>query len=105
MLGLCCPRSIVMRDGSVAAGLAAAGAIGRGTGTSVVVPAAFVYKAMAAAARAVAPSAPWAHAQKDAVVEVSRPIIAVGRAGVGRIAVVAVGAGWLNTDVNDKLRL
>jgi hypothetical protein len=94
-----------MRDGSVAARFAAAGAIRHATGSTVVVPAAFVHKAMAAPTVAVAPAAPWAHAQEDAVVEVSGPVVAVGRAGVRRIAVVAIGAGWLNADVNDKLRL
>ena len=75
------------------------------TRSAVVTSSAFIHKAMAAPTVAVAPSAPWAHAQKDAVVEVSRAVIAVGRAGVRRISVVAIGADWLNADVNHKLRL
>ena len=71
----------------------------------MVVSPTLVHKAVTAPAVAVAPSAPWAHAQEDAVVEVARPVIAVGRAGVRRIAVVAIGAGWLNADINHELRL
>jgi hypothetical protein len=71
----------------------------------VVVSPAFVHKAMAAPAVAVAPSAPWAHTQEDAVVEVSRPVIAVGRAGVWRIAVVAIRTDRLSANVNNKLSL
>ena len=90
---------------SAAAGLAAAAAIGRAPRSAVVASSAFAHKAMAAPAVAVAPSAPWAHAQEDAVVEVPRPVIAIGRAGIRRIAVVAVRTARLNADVNHKLRL
>jgi len=94
-----------MSNGSVAAGLAAAGVIGNATGSAVVVSATFVHKTVTAPAMAIAPSAPGAHAQKDAIVEVSLPVIAVGRAGVRRIAVVAVRTNGLNANVDIDLSL
>src|SRR5580658_1453519 len=52
-------------------------------------------------AMAVAPVRPRAHAQKDAVVEISRPVKAAGRASVRRILVVAVGTTrWSQADHN-----
>jgi hypothetical protein len=53
---------------------------------------------------AIAPVGPWAHAQEDAVIEVARPIITVGRAGIGCIAVVAIGTDRLNPDANTNGR-
>ena len=57
-------------------------------------------EAMAAPAVGVAPVGPWAYAEEDAVIEVARPIITIGRAGIGCIAVVAIGTDRLNTDAN-----
>src|SRR5579863_8799161 len=94
-----------MRDGSIAARFAAAGAIGHATRSAVVVTAAFVHKSVTAPSVAVAPTTPGAHTQEDAVVEVSRPVITVGRAGVRRIAVVTIRADWLDSDVNNELSL
>jgi len=48
-------------------------------------------EAMLTPAVSIAPVRPWAHAQKDAAIEIAWPIIAAGRAAVGCIAVVAVG--------------
>ena len=94
-MGNCCP----------AVGRTAASAIGNAPRSAVVASSAFAHKAMAAPAVAVAPSAPWTHPQEDAVVEVPWPVVTIGRAGIRRIAVVAVCTAWLNADVNHKLRL
>ena len=48
-------------------------------------------EAMLTPAVSIAPVRPWAHAQKDAAIEIAWPIIAAGCAAVGCIAVVAVG--------------
>ena len=99
-------RVVTLRRRTTCAGPRAAGVIGYSTGSTVVMAAAFAGKAMAAPTAAVAPSTPGSHAEEYSVVEVSWPVVAVGRAGVGRIAVVAVGADWWRTtDVDDKLRL
>jgi hypothetical protein len=58
---------------------------------------------MAAPAVAVAPSGPGAHAQEDAVVEVPWPVIAIGRAGVGRVLVVAILTNRLHTNADKNL--
>jgi hypothetical protein len=49
-----------------------------------------ISEAMAAPAVAIAPAGPGANAQEDAVVEVPRPVIAIGRAAIGRIFVIAI---------------
>jgi hypothetical protein len=74
----------------------------RGETTSTVVSTAFdvssstsAAEAMLTPAVAISPVRPWAHAQEDAAIEITRPIIATGCASVRRIAIVAVGTyGW-----------
>jgi hypothetical protein len=73
------------------------------TAVAVIPSATFTIEAMPAPAVAVAPARPGTHAQKDAVVEVSRPIEAHGRAFVRRIIVVAVGADGLHADIDHDL--
>src|SRR5271155_82339 len=59
---------------------------------SSVVPASVpAAEAMFAPAMAVAPVRPWAHAQEDAVIEISRPVKAARRAAIRCRVVVAVG--------------
>ena len=72
------------------------------TVTAEVASAAVAGEAMISPAVAITPVGPWAHAQKDAVIEVARPIITIGRAGIGRIAVIAIGTDWLNPDANSN---
>jgi hypothetical protein len=103
-------RSAGMRNRRVTAGWAAAtvrktAAIGCWAAAAVIVSATIRGEAMAAPAVAVAPSSPWAHAQEDAVVEVSWPVIAVGRAGVWGVVVVAVLTNRLHTDADKNLGL
>jgi hypothetical protein len=76
---------IVVRGSSVAA-------------VPVITSAPLTAEAMCAPSVAIAPTGPRAHAQKNAVVEVSRPIEAHGRAAVRRIVVIAVGAVRLDAD-------
>src|SRR5271157_3449227 len=80
-------------------------AIGHVPAAAAIISATAVTEPMAAPAVAIAPAGPWAHAQEDAVVEVPRPVEAIRRAGVGRVVVVAVGAGRLNANVDDDLRV
>src|SRR5580698_1891993 len=89
----------------LAAVLATVLAIGHSARTAVVAASAFAAESMAAPAVAIAPAAPRPHPEEDAIVEISRPVIAHGRALVGRIAVIAVRAGGLNADVHHKLGL
>src|SRR5580693_138033 len=64
--------------------------------TASVVPASSAAaEAMLTPAVAVAPVCPRAHAQEDAVIEISRPVKAAGCAAVWRIVVVAVGTDGL----------
>ena len=49
----------------------------------IVASMAMIDVAMAAPAVGITPAGPWAHAQEDAVVEVIRPVKALGRAAVG----------------------
>lgn len=98
-------RSVGMGNGSVAVRLSASGAIRHVPRSAVIASSAFAHKAMAAPAVTVAPSAPGPHPQEDAVVEVPRPVIAIGRAGIRRIAVVAIRTAWLNADIHGNLRL
>jgi hypothetical protein len=69
------------------------------------VAAAVVVEAMSAPAVAIAPAAPWTHAQEDAVVEVSRSVIAHRCAGIRLVAIVAVRAVRLRTNIDIDLRL
>ncbi len=55
-----------------------------------ILPTATVAEAMAAPAVVIAPTGPWAHAQKDSVIEVARPVITTWCAGIRRIVVVAI---------------
>jgi hypothetical protein len=94
-------RLIVMRDG------------GTGAGISVIAHEATVIssapgsdKAMPAPTVVITPAGPWAHAQEDAVVEVARPVITNGGAGIRCIAVVAVRTdGWRTTYGDGNLRI
>jgi len=81
--------------------------IGRVTAAAAIAAAAPVYEPMTAPPVAISPARPWAHAQEDAVVKVSRPVKAIRRAGVGRVVVIAVRTYRLNAnaDANDDLRL
>jgi hypothetical protein len=54
---------------------------------------------------AITPAGPWAHAQEDPVIEISWPVIAIGRAGIRRIVIVAILASRLNPDADNNLRL
>jgi hypothetical protein len=104
--GLGCARSTgTCRYSVTSAGSPAIAAIGRGARSTVITPSALAHKSMAAPSVAIAPAAPGSHAQKDAVVKIPRAVVAVGRAGVRRIAIIAVCAAWLNADVNHHLRL
>src|ERR1035438_7008205 len=73
--------------------------IGRITAAAAIISSTTVTEAMPAPAVAISPASPWAHAEKDAVVEISRPVITVGRTCVGRIVVVAVGTDRLNAKI------
>jgi hypothetical protein len=80
--------------------------IGWGSVISTGIPASTaIAEAMATPAVVIAPASPWAHAQEDAVIEVPRPVIANGRAGVRRIAVVAVGTDGGHPYVDGNLRV
>lgn len=79
--------------------------IGRIAAITVVAASACSDEAMMTPAMGVAPASPWAHAQENAVVEVSWAVEANRRAGVRRVVVVAVGTDGWNADVNDDLPL
>jgi hypothetical protein len=100
--GANCPAAARYRCSTAAARKTAA--IGHGAAAAAIAAATAVGEAMTAPAVAIAPASPWAHAQEDAVVEVPRPIEAHGRAGVGRIVVVAVPTDRLNANTDDDLR-
>jgi hypothetical protein len=115
-----CPRSAGMRyshmtrvgtcttrrcSGNIPARLSAAAAIRHAPGSAVIAASAFAHKAMAAPAVAVAPSAPGAHAQENPVVKIPWPVIAIGRACIRRITVIAIGANWLDANVDINLCL
>jgi hypothetical protein len=78
--------------------------VGDSARTAMIAASAFTAEAMPAPAMAIAPAAPRAHAQEDAVVEVSRPVITHGRALVRRVAVVTVRTDGLNADIDVDLR-
>src|SRR5580658_718011 len=65
---------------------------------SVVPASAAAAEAMLTPAVAVSPVCPRAHAQEDAVIEISRPIKAARRAAIRCIVVVAVGTDWRYAD-------
>jgi hypothetical protein len=77
--------------------------IGRSTTSTVVPSSSSTAEAMTAPAMAVAPAGPWAHAQEDAVVEITWSVKAIRRACVWGIVVVAVSAAGWDTDVNNDL--
>jgi hypothetical protein len=76
------------------------------TGPSVVAASmAMIVEAMFAPAVTIAPAGPGTHAQEDAVVEVIRPVKALGRASVRPSFVVApLANGWF-ADFNRNLRV
>ena len=76
-----------------------------GATSAVITSTSAIHKAMLAPSVTVAPASPRAHAQEDAVVEISRPIEAARCAGIRRIVVVAPGTYWLNSNVNTDLSL
>ena len=82
-----------------------AAATGRFAAPSTIASAAAVAEAMATPAVTIAPAGPWAHAQEDAAVKVSRPVKSIGRAGIRRIVIIAVRTDGWNADVNDELSL
>lgn len=78
---------------------------------SVVAAAALAMEAILAPAVGVTPAGPGAHAQEEAVVEVSRPVKTLGRAAVGWSFVIApLTSGWFadfngwNADLYANLR-
>ena len=88
------------------AAIVAAVLVIRGSARSAVVSSsAFIGKAMRAPAMAVAPAAPWAHAQEDAVIEIARSVISHRRALVRCVSVIAVGTARLNADADGDLCL
>jgi hypothetical protein len=95
--GCCNTRTACIRMvGAAAAGAnypaaaCIAAALGHGPAAAAIVSATAVTEPMAAPAVAITPAGPWAHAQEDAVVEISRPVKAIGCAGVRRIVIIAV---------------
>jgi len=70
---------------------------------AVIASAAIIHKPVAAPAMAVAPPSPRSHAEKDSIVEISRPIKPHGRAGIRRVVVIAIRTNRLNADVEADL--
>ena len=66
--------------------------------TAAIASATAVNEPMPTPAVAITPAGPGAHSQEDPVIEVSRPVKTIGRAGIRRIVVVAVLANRLNTN-------
>lgn len=65
-----------------------------------------VDETMVSPAVAIAPLIPRTHAKEDAIVKIARAVKPGGRAGIGRIVVITVGADrWRTTDANDNLCL
>ncbi len=79
--------------------------IGRVTTSTGISSSTTAGEAMAAPTVLIAPARPWTHAQEDAVIEIARPVKAIGRASVWRIVVVAVGTDGLNTYADENLRV
>jgi len=74
------------------------------TATVILASVAMINEAMLAPAVTITPAGPWTHAQKDTVVKVIRPVIALGGAAVRPNFVVAPMAnGWF-ADFNGNLR-
>src|ERR1017187_2245509 len=80
-------------------------AVGDAAGPTVIASSTIADEAMASPAVVITPAGPWAHAQKDAIVEVSRPVIPHGCAGIRRISVVAVRTDGLNANADGNLRM
>jgi hypothetical protein len=78
--------------------------IGSLAATAAIASPTTLMEAMAAPSVPVAPASPWAHAQKDAAVEISWPVKPIRRAGIRCIVVIAVRTNGLNTQINDDLR-
>ena len=73
-------------------------------GPSVVAATSLTMEAILAPAVGITPAGPWAYAQKDAIVEVPRPVKAPLGAGIGWSFDIAERAnGWF-ADFNDNLR-
>src|SRR5258708_4340840 len=53
-----------------------------------------IYRPAIEAAAAVVTAIPGAGADEDAAIEPRRPIVPIGRTGVGIVAVVAIGTDW-----------
>jgi hypothetical protein len=75
---------------------------------AVIPSAAAIPEAMAAPAVAITPTGPGAYAQEYAVVEVPRPVIAIGRALIGRIFKETIRASRgrtadVNTDCDSRV--
>jgi hypothetical protein len=69
----------------------------------VITSTALTDKPVTAPAVAIAPAGPWAHAQEDSIIEISRAVETVGRAGVWRIVVIAISAHRRNADADHDL--
>ena len=96
-----CCRSTIVVSGTAAANCpATVTVIGYAARSAVVASTAFTTEAVPAPAVTIAPAPPGSHAQEDAVIEIARPIITVGRACIGCIAIVAIGTDRLNPDAN-----
>ena len=95
----------VRRPGVIAAGITAM--IGCIAAAAAIASTTAVDEPMPTPPMTITPAGPWAHSQEDPVIEVSRPVKAIGRAGIRRIVVVAVLANWLNANAyaNHNLRL
>ena len=75
-----------------------AAVIGGIPASAAIASAAAVNKPVPAPAVAIAPAGPWSHAQKDAIVKVSRPIKAHRRTGIRSVVVIAIRADRRNAD-------
>jgi hypothetical protein len=79
--------------------------IGRFTTAAAIAPAAAILEPMAAPAVPVTPAGPWAHSQKNTVIEVSWSVKSIRRAGIRRIVVIPVLANRLNADAHANYNL
>jgi len=99
MAGPACGRSAV----AVIVVAASSAAIAGSDVTAIAAPTS-VAEAMAAPAVVISPVCPWSHAQENTVVEVTRPVVSVRGAAIGRIAVITVGTDRRRTaDANRNL--
>jgi hypothetical protein len=92
-----------MRSAVAFAAVGIVAMIGLIAAAAVVAASAGLDEAMFAPAVPVAPAGPGTHAQEDAVVKISWPVKAHGRAAVGRSFVIAVGANRWNADFDCNL--